>query len=332
MFHTYLVTGASGFLGRAVLAELKKKGVPIRALVMENDPLASGLPEGVSVFYGDVCDDASLARFFSGADSGACVIHCAGIVSVASHPGERIYRVNVGGTNNILRHCERARVGKLVYVSSVHAIPEKPKGTEITEDAVFSPELVRGDYAKSKAIATSLVFETAGRGLNASVVFPSGIIGPGDVGRGSITNMLLSFLAGKLPVAVKGGYDFVDVRDVAAGILACCERGRPGECYILSGRYCTVRDVLAMLHRITGCRRVRVMLPLWLARAAAPLSEQYYRLLRQPPLYTAYSLYTLSSGARFSHAKAARELGYTTRPFGTTLADTVAWLRRQGRI
>ena len=109
MFHTYLITGASGFLGRAVLAELKKKGVPIRALVMENDPLAAGLPEGVSVFYGDVCDDASLERFFSGADNGTCVIHCAGIVSVASRPGERIYQVNVCGTNNILRHCERAR-------------------------------------------------------------------------------------------------------------------------------------------------------------------------------------------------------------------------------
>ena len=192
MFHTYLVTGASGFLGRAVLAELKKKGVPIRALVMENDPLAAELPEGVSVFYGDVCDDVSLERFFSGAGENTCVIHCAGIVSVASRPGERIYRVNAGGTNNILRHCERAGVGKLVYVSSVHAIPEKPKGTEITEDAVFSPDAVRGDYAKSKAIATSLVFEATGRGLNASVVFPSGIIGPGDVGKGSITNMLLS--------------------------------------------------------------------------------------------------------------------------------------------
>ena len=156
MFHTYLVTGASGFLGRAVLAELKKKGVPIRALVMENDPLAAGLPEGVSVFYGDVCDDASLERFFSGADNGTCVIHCAGIVSVASRPGERIYQVNVGGTSNILRHCERARVGKLVYVSSVHAIPEKPKGTEITEDAVFSPDAVRGDYAKSKGLPVNI--------------------------------------------------------------------------------------------------------------------------------------------------------------------------------
>ena len=179
---------------------------------------------------------------------------------------------------------------------------------------------------------TAYALAARARGLDVRVVHPSGICGPYDYGHGHLTQLVQDFCTGRLAAGVDGGYDFVDVRDVAAGILACCERGRPGECYILSGRYCTVRDVLAMLHRITGRRRVRVMLPLWLARAAAPLSEQYYRLLRQPPLYTAYSLYTLSSGARFSHAKAARELGYTTRPFGTTLADTVAWLRRQGRI
>ena len=179
---------------------------------------------------------------------------------------------------------------------------------------------------------TAYALAARARGLDVRVVHPSGICGPYDYGHGHLTQLVQDFCTGRLAAGVDGGYDFVDVRDVAAGILACCDRGRPGECYILSGRYCTVRDVLAMLHRITGRRRVRVMLPLWLARAMAPLSEQYYRLLRQPPLYTAYSLYTLSSGARFSHAKAARELGYTTRPFGTTLADTVAWLRRQGRI
>jgi dihydroflavonol-4-reductase len=96
MFHTYYVTGASGFLGRAVVTELKRRGAEIRALVMKNDPLAAELPEGITVVYGNVCDDDSLDRFFSGADRNACVIHCAGIVSVASRPGERIYRVNAG--------------------------------------------------------------------------------------------------------------------------------------------------------------------------------------------------------------------------------------------
>ena len=145
MFQKYLVTGATGFLGRAVVAQLLERKAEIHALVMENDPLARELPQEVLSVVGDVCDESSMNCFFSGADRQTCVIHCAGIVSVASHPGNRIYRVNVGGTNNILRLCAEYGVGKLVYVSSVHAVPEKPKGTEITEDAVFSPELVRGD-------------------------------------------------------------------------------------------------------------------------------------------------------------------------------------------
>lgn len=327
MFHTYLVTGASGFLGRAVLAELKKKGVPIRALVMENDPLAAELPEGVSVFYGDVCDDVSLERFFSGAGENTCVIHCAGIVSVASRPGERIYRVNAGGTNNILRHCERAGVGKLVYVSSVHAIPEKPKGTEITEDAVFSPDAVRGDYAKSKAIATSLVFEATGRGLNASVVFPSGIIGPGDVGKGSITNMLLSFLAGKLPVAVKGGYDFVDVRDVAAGIVSCTEQGQPGHGYILSGEYATIRDILNAAKETLGLKRAVSFLPICFAKLIAPFYEKRSLRKKQALYFTPYSIAVLNSNCRFDRSAAATAFGYAPRSLRSSIRDTVLWLK-----
>ena len=331
MFHTYLVTGASGFLGRAVLAELEKKGAPVRALVIKNDPLAAELPEDVSVVYGDVCEDGSLEHFFSGAGEKTCVIHCAGIVSVASHPGERIYRVNVGGTNNILRHCEKAGVGKLVYVSSVHAIPEKPKGTEITEDAVFSPDAVQGDYAKSKAIATSLVFEASDRGLNVSVVFPSGIIGPGDVGKGSITHMLLSFLAGKLPVAVKGGYDFVDVRDVAAGIVSCAEQGQPGHGYILSGEYATIRDILNAAKETLEIKRTVSFFSIRLAKLIAPLYEKRSLQKKQPLYFTPYSVAVLDSNGRFDRSAAAAAFGYSPRSLQNSVRDTVIWLKKTGR-
>jgi dihydroflavonol-4-reductase len=275
-----------------------------------------------------VCDDASLERFFSGADGNTCVIHCAGIVSVASHPGDRIYRVNVGGTSNILRHCEKAGVGKLVYVSSVHAIPEKPKGTEITEDAVFSPELVRGDYAKSKAMATSLVFEAAGRGLNASVVFPSGIIGPGDVGTGSISHMLLSFIAGKLPLAVKGGYDFVDVRDVAAGILSCAEQGQPGHGYILSGQYASIRDILNAAKDALGLKQTVSFLPIGLAKLIAPLYEKRSLRKKQPLYFTPYSIAVLDSNSQFSRAAAAAAFGYAPRSLQNSIRDMVLWLKK----
>ena len=134
MYQKYLLTGATGFLGRAVVDALIKDNATIRALVMRDDPLASMLPPSVDIVYGDVCDDQALKSFFSGADHETCVIHMAGIVSVASNPGMQLYRVNVNGTNNILTYCERCHVGKLIYVSSVHAIPEKEKGTVITED------------------------------------------------------------------------------------------------------------------------------------------------------------------------------------------------------
>ena len=162
---------------------------------------------------------------------------------------------------------------------------------------VFSPDAVRGDYAKSKAIATSLVFEATGHGLNASVVFPSGIIGPGDVGKGSITNMLLSFLAGKLPVAVKGGYDFVDVRDVAAGIVSCTEQGQPGHGYILSGEYATIRDILNAAKETLGLKRAVSFLPICFAKLIAPFYEKR-SLRKKQALYFTPFFFSSASTAR----------------------------------
>ena len=247
MFDKYLVTGATGFLGRAVAEELVRRKAQVHALVLHDDPYTDLLPKEVRTVIGDVCDKSSLSDFFADADSRTCVIHCAGIVSVASRPGSKLYQVNVGGTWKVLRQCMEHDVGKMVYVSSVHAIPEKPKGCIISEDCEFSPGLVDGDYAKSKSAATELVFDAAERGLNASIVFPSGIIGPGDLQGGSFTSMAKSFLSGKLPFAVRGGYDFVDVRDVARGILACSESGEPGKGYILSGCYVTIRRMLQLV-------------------------------------------------------------------------------------
>ena len=327
MYERYLVTGATGFLGRAVLNELLRKGSDIRALVMRNDPLESELPPGIEVVCGDVRDGASLESFFAGADGNTCVIHCAGIVSVASRPGERIYRVNAGGTNNIIRHCESSGVGKLVYVSSVHSIPERPKGVEMTEDAVFSPELVRGDYAKSKAIATALVFDAASRGLNASVVFPSGIIGPGDAGKGSITNLLLSFITGKLPIAVKGGYDFVDVRDAASGVVACSEHGEKGRGYILSGHYATIADILDAAKRTLGIKRHVTYLPITLAKLAAPLYEKWCVRRNKPLFFTPYSVAVLNSNSLFSRRAASSAFGFTPRQTADSIRDTVLWLK-----
>lgn len=329
MFDKYLVTGATGFLGRVVAEELVRRKAQVHALVLHDDPYTDLLPKEVRTVIGDVCDKSSLSDFFADADSRTCVIHCAGIVSVASRPGPRLYQVNVGGTWKVLRQCMEHDVGKMVYVSSVHAIPEKPKGCIISEDCEFSPGLVDGDYAKSKAAATELVFDAAERGLNASIVFPSGIIGPGDLQGGSFTSMAKSFLSGKLPFAVRGGYDFVDVRDVARGILACSESGEPGKGYILSGCYVTIRRMLQLVGKAAKLKYRPLCLPLGLARLAAPYYERRSLRERKPLFFTPYSVSVLASNGQFSHAAASERFAYQPRPIEETLGDMTAWLLNQ---
>ena len=159
---------------------------------------------------------------------------------------ERVHRINVGGTRNIIDLCLEHDVRKLVYVSTVHAIPEKPHGQVISEVDNLDPALVEGSYAKTKAEATQMVLDSARqRGLHASCVHPSGLCGPGDMQGGYLTQMFVDYDQGHIPAGVKGGYSFADVRDVAAGIVACLEKGRDGTSYILadtmspSARYLT---------------------------------------------------------------------------------------------
>lgn len=330
MHDLYLITGATGNLGRTIIQALQERGARIRALVMPGDPGEEDLPEGVEVIHGDVRDGASLSDFFRGDLRGACLIHCAGLITIASKAPPMLWQVNVEGTRHVLQGCRAHGVGRVVYVSSVHAIPEGKRGQILREVSRFSPEGVRGHYAKSKAAATAIALEAARNGLNLSVVHPSGILCPGDGGRGNTSSVILSYCRGKLPVATRGGYDFVDVRDVAQGTLACAARGRQGECYILSGRYATLEEILGYIRRRTGGRRV-AYLPLWFVRLLAPALEAI-RLLRGQPLFlTPYSAYTLGSPAAFSHEKASLELGYRPRRLEETLDDVLAGLGKPGR-
>lgn len=329
----YGVTGAMGHLGGTVVRVLAQRGERVRALALPGDAskTLTGVP--AEMFTGDVRHAVSLEPFLTVPKGDRLVvIHAAGIVSIASKFDQNVYDVNVKGTQNIVDGCLRHRAERLVHVSSVHAIPPGEKGETITEVDSFRPDRVEGLYARTKAEATQRVLDATLEGLDAVVVHPSGILGPGDYGHGHLTQLIKDFLDGRLTACVNGGYDFVDVRDVTDGILSAAESGRTGECYILSGAFCTIPVLLRVLAEVSGKKPIRMVLPTWFAKFTAPLAETYYKILRQPPLYTAYSLYTLSCPAKFSHGKAELELGYHPRSLTDTLRDTVAWLRSQGLV
>ncbi|MDD3339119.1 MAG: NAD-dependent epimerase/dehydratase family protein [Lachnospiraceae bacterium] len=324
----YLITGAGGHLGGAIIRELRKRDKKVRALLLTGE---KGLPwPEVEVCYGDVCDWESLRPFFAVTEVGrVIVIHCAGIVTIQSNFDQRVMDVNVGGTKNILEWCRRIHADKLIYVSSVHAIPEQKKGEMIRETTFFSEKKVKGLYAKSKAAATALVLEAAYEGLNVSVVHPSGIIGPYDDGDNHVVSMIRSFCRGRFPVGVVGGYDFVDVRDVAKGVLSCVEAGVPGLCYILSGHYYSVKALLALLSEVTGRKAPRIYLPAAVARSFVLGAAWVAKMTHTKPVFTNYSIYTLGTNACFSYQRARQELHYHVRPMRQTLEDTVRWLERR---
>ena len=328
----YLVTGAAGHLGNTVVGSLLALNQQVRALILPGERPRPSM-QGAEIVEGDVCLRDSLAPFFKPVPGlPTKLIHCAGVISIDSRFQKRLFDVNVEGTRNILACCKDFAVSKLVHVSSVHAIPEQPAGQIISEIDHFDPDQVVGYYAKSKAQASQLVLDAAKEGLDASIVHPSGICGPNDYGRGHISQLFKDYCNGALAAIVKGGYDFCDVRDVAQGILACAEKGRPGQCYILSGDYYTIPQMVEYFHIASGGKAIKAILPMWLAKMTAPLSELYYKLRKQPPLYTPYSLYTLTSNANFSHAKAQRELGYSVRPMLDTVRDMAVWLKEKGFV
>lgn len=327
MEKTYLVTGACGHLGGTLVRLLERTGAQVRGLRLPSEQARDRAH--VTYSPGDVQDRDSLRPLFRGlAGREVVVFHTAAIVDISEEATPQMHDVNVNGTKNILALCREYGVKRLVYVSSVHAIPEKDGYAVLREVDSFSPQQVTGGYAKTKAEATQAVLDAAAQGLDAVVVHPSGILGPFDGTGNHLVQLVKEYAGGKLPACVKGGYDFVDVRDVAAGCLAAAEKGRSGQCYILSNRHYEVKEVLAMAKTLCHGRRLPV-LPMWMAQAAEPLLGWVARVKKQRPLYTKYSLYTLRSNDRFDHGKATAELGYRPRDLRQTVRDTLRWLAKK---
>lgn len=328
----YLVTGALGHVGNTLVRKLLADGNQVRGFALESERNLPDKPD-IDIIYGDVRNREDLERFFDNPGKAQLiVIHTAGIISIASKFNQTVYDVNVNGTKNVVDLCLEHKVKKLVYVSSVHAIPELPNGEVIKEVDHFDPKKVHGLYAQTKAEATQIVLDAVDKGLNATVIHPSGIMGPYDPGHNHVNQMLLDYVDGRLTAGVQGGYDFVDVRDVVDCIIAAIKRGKSGESYICSNQYVSVPELMEYMHEVTGLKKVRTFLPIKFAKLTAPLAEAWYKILKQPPLYTSYSLYTLTSNANFSHEKADKELKVKQRPIKQTIEDTYNWMRENGRF
>ncbi|MCS7042282.1 MAG: NAD-dependent epimerase/dehydratase family protein [Bryobacteraceae bacterium] len=318
-----LVTGASGFLGWHVAQALLRRGIPVRALARR--------PEAVKdldadIVQGDLRDPDAVRRAAAGC---GLVFHVAADYRLWTPRPREMYESNVGGTRNVLEAARAAGAERVVHTSTVGCIGfvEGGLGDETTPVSIRD---MTGHYKRSKWLAEQEALAAARQGLPVVIVNPTAPVGAHDVKPTPTGQTILDFLRGRMPAYVDTGLNIVDAADAAEGHWLACERGRPGERYILGSENLTLKQIFDLLSRITGLPAPRLRLPWAVAFGAALVDTAWAELTGRPPRAPLDAVRMARKKMWVSHAKAERELGYRPAPAETALRHAVEWFREHG--
>ncbi|HAZ60327.1 MAG TPA: NAD-dependent dehydratase [Gammaproteobacteria bacterium] len=326
---TTLVTGATGFVGAAVVRQLLAADRAVRVLARPDSDRRNlqGLP--VTVVEGDLREPAGLGPALRGCQ---VLYHVAADYRLWTPDPATLYETNVRGTEHLLLAAAEAGVERIVYTSSVATLGTTADGSPANEDTPATIQQMVGHYKRSKYLAeeavTRLIRE---RGLPVVIVNPSTPVGPGDIKPTPTGRLVRDAAAGRIPAFVDTGLNIVHVDDVATGHLLAETRGMLGRRYVLGGEDLSLREILAIIAGLTGRPAPRIELPRAPLYPLAWLTETFARLRGGPePQLTLDGLRMSRKRMWFSSARAEQELGYRARPARAALADAVAWFQRQG--
>ncbi len=326
-----LITGATGFIGSAVLRQLIAAGHSVRALVRPNSDRRNlaGLP--VEIFIGDLTDRRSLDRAVAGCST---LFHVAADYRLFVRAPREIYETNVNGTCNIMLAAARAGIRRIVYTSSVATLGLTPDGTPADENTPVCLADMIGHYKRSKFLAEAEVKRLIKeQGLPVVIVNPSTPIGPRDIKPTPTGRMIVDAVSGRMPAYVDCGLNLVHVDDVARGHLLALEHGSIGERYILGAVNMTLKEILVELATITGQRPPRIRLPHNLVLPLAYFAEGWARISGgKDPRITRVGVKLAKKRMFFSGKKARGLLGFHPRPIAEALSEAVDWFQQNGYL
>jgi len=324
----FVVTGASGHLGANVVRALVAAGEPVRAVDIRPGSALKGI--AAEFVQGDVLDPATLKDALAGAEF---VLHLAAKISIAGDPDGSVRRVNVDGVRHVAEAALEAGVRRLVHCSSLHAYDVGAIEGPVRENGLRATDARLPAYDRSKAAGEEELRLVVDRGLDAAIVNPSGMFGPVDPEPSRMGRVLLAMFKGRMPITVRGAFDWVDVRDVAAALLAAAERGRIGENYLVGGHRASVTELGRIAAEVSGRRPPRLVAPLAPVRFAAEAAVRVAGPRRAGQLLlTPESLHALATDPVVDYSKAVAELGYHPRPLAESIADLHASFIADGRL
>jgi dihydroflavonol-4-reductase len=323
------ITGASGLLGGNLAAELAAAGHHVVAIRRAGTKISHLDDVAIEWHEADLGSIDAMAQAFRGAD---CVFHCAAAVSVKRAVTAEMTGANVAGTANVIEAAIAGKVARLVHTSSVVAVGLSTDGRPCDETAEwnFHTEGMVDAYALTKHRAEDVVHAAQGR-LDAVIVNPSYMLGPRDA-RPSSGRLIVDVVRGRVPGWTTGYNNFVDVRDVARGMIAAWHKGRRGERYILAGHDMTYGDIMRAIAAAAGTRPPRLRVPRPAAWLFGKWGDLVERSGREPVVNSTQIRYAYSDKFRFKSNKAARELGYQISPLEPALRDAIAWFRAHAML
>ncbi len=325
-----VITGASGHIGGVLARALvgQHSASRVRAIFRERRGTAADLD--IEWVHGDLLEKESLVAAFTGAET---VFHLAALVSIDPGRAKEFHITNVSGTRNVVEAALECGVRRLVHFSSIHAYKHQPVDEVLDESRGPADGPRRDAYGHSKAAGEVEVRRGIDRGLDAVILNPTSVLGPFDGGPSHMGQVFLDLHRRRIPALVAGGFDWVDVRDVADAALAAETRARRGENYILSGHWHSMRELAQLSQQATGVAAPRLLFPMFLARCWAPFQVVLDRSRGRRPLYTPAAMRVMAGGnRRISSAKAQAELGFSPRPLAESVKDAYRWFNEQGML
>ena len=322
-----LVTGATGFVGAAVVRALLKAGVEVRVLARRDSDFGNLQSFKLDGVYGDLRDKESLRKALAGCQH---LYHVAAHYALWARNPSIFYDVNVTGTKNLMEAARDVGTERIVYCSTIGAIGLPPGGGLGTEDTPVSLDQMAGHYKRSKFLAEQEVLALAKQGLPVVIVNPSAPVGECDIKPTPTGQMIVDFMKGRMPAYIETGMNIVDVDDVAAGHLLAMQKGRTGERYILGTKNLMLHEIFAILSRLTGVKAPSIKLPRGLILPLAYLNLAFAYVTGITPRIPLEGVKMAKYKMHYDCSKAIRELGIPQTPPEVALEKAVRWFREHG--